>query len=217
MACRVVSAGDSFRWLHDCDYQGSDIDTINNGIKSLTGCAETCFDNNNCNFFTFGPKSLICSLKKVIDASQKVNSQGSICGLIEKRILIDNSSPSLTLYGHQWQRSNDSSYFWSPKCSFSGYDIGSQPAQTIDSCVSLCQSLQEPCTHFVFDPQNQRCYFKKATGPLHVEDYSRDAIQIDCGLLTQRFTDDYYNIEFIPKSNINCEKQTTTTTAAAAT
>ena len=98
--------------------------------------------------------------------------------------------------------------------------IGSQPAQTIDSCVNLCESRQEPCTHFVFDPQNQRCYFKKATGPLHVEDYSRDAIQIDCGLLTHRFTDDYNNIEFIPKSNINCEKQTTTTTtttAAAAT
>lgn len=181
---RVQTTGDPFKWLYDCDYLGNDLVIINNGnTNSSILCAEGCFNNNNCNFFTFSSKTTICSLKKLDDVSnisKKIIRQGSICGLIEKRI-----KSSMLLHGRQWQMSADGSYAYSQTCSFTNYDIGYVTfIDTYDLCAQHCKARPEPCTHFVLD--SSFCYFKKITGSVNVEDYSYDPVRYKnllCGFL----------------------------------
>lgn len=210
--------------MNNCDYKGFELVAISNGAKSLMSCAEACFANSNCNFFTYNSQTTICSLKNVNDVivNQRVASQGSICGVIEKRIVIDNS-PSLSLYGRQWQRSNDSSYAWAPTCGFRVATKYSDQA-TVDStsatdCAQQCKTnFLERCTHFHFYDKTN-CALLKVTGPIVVEDYYYATV---CGFLTQQpFVNDadFNNVEFMPNYGQNVTATSTaatyTTTAAS--
>ena len=150
--------------MFDCDYKGGDIATIN-GITSLMRCAETCFNNNNCNFFTFGALTSICSLKTVSDTSQIKSNQGIICGMIEKRIPKLRSKRSVrylslsdvnSKYGRQFQTTGDSSYYLSTSCFVSGsvtqaFDDKDPSVSTIDGCVSKCKARPDICDLFVYE------------------------------------------------------------------
>ena len=192
-------------------------------------CAEACFNNKDCNFFTFNAQSSICSLKNVSDIistiSKKVNSQGSICGLIEKRIPINNSSTSsLSLYGRSWYKSIDGSYAFSFRCSLSNYytisaDTGYQSA-TEELCAQQCKARLDVCTHFSFDLDRRGCQFYKATGPLiRVNDESGyvNTGGWGCGILTQSIlSTEFNNVEFMTNYS-NSEKQEFITTSTVAT
>ena len=66
MGCRVA-AGDSFKWMNNCDYKGFELVAISKSAKSLMSCAGACFANKDCNFFSYSSQTTICSLKNVND------------------------------------------------------------------------------------------------------------------------------------------------------
>ena len=198
MAYRVA-AGDSFKWLYDCDYKGSDLVTINNGTKSLMRCAEACLNNTNCNLFTFNAKSSICTLKKVTDTGKRVTSQGSICGLIEKRIpqFKQLAVGTLAEEHRKWTVAQNGSYWWSQGCTIFGYDTQRiDRVNTIDDCAQPCRARKEQCTHFVFDSNDGSCVLKMVNNYPYVTAQDDQPSNIFCGFT---FVDndnvDFNNVE----------------------
>jgi len=199
LACRVA-AGDSFKWINDCDYNGNDLVIITNGTKakSLMRCAEACFANNNCNFFTFNSKSSICTLKTVTVMSfiQIVfNQPGSLCGLIDKRLLSSGhpSSPVVSLFGRQWMVSHDSSYLFSPGCSFSGSNTTVIKRPNVDACAQECKALSQQCLYFVFASSNHDCLLNNNKGnPQFVNIWG----EFTCAVVNQYSL--FNNVEFMP-------------------
>ena len=164
-------------------------------------CAEACFANNNCNFFTYNSKSSICTLKTVTVMSfiQIVfNQPGSLCGLIDKRLLSSgNPSPVVSLFGRQWMVNHDSSYLLSPGCSFSGSNTTSVvKTPNIDACAQECKALSEQCLYFVFASSNHDCLLNnndnKGNNPQFVDIWG----ELTCAVVNQYSL--FNNVEFMP-------------------
>ena len=180
-------------------------------------CAEACFDNNNCTFFTYSSKSSICSLKKVTDITfsqiaVSTQQQGSLCGLIDKRLRSSANSSSVSLFGLQWTTSPDGSYLLSPGCSFPVPDNTIITTSTFDACAQECKGRPQQCTYFVFAPGNSYCLMNKKSDP----QFSGRAIGTTCGIVSQYSSSLFNNVEFMTNYS-NSEKQEFITTSTAAT
>lgn len=213
--------------MYDCDYKGSDIYTISNGTNSLMRCAEACFNNNNCSLFTFNSKSIICSLKKVVDTGKKIVSQGSICGLIEKRIppFKQPKVGTISEEHRKWTVTQDGSYQWSQGCTFFGYDtVRIDRVNNVDECAQPCSARKEQCTHFVFNSNDKSCILKKVNNYPYITAQDDQPSNIFCGFtLASNDNSDFNNVESImplamPKGD--CTEKiviTSTSTETAAT
>ena len=192
--CSLISDGDaSFQWINDCYYNGNDFET-KYGVKSFMRCAENCFNNTNCNYFTFGAQISLCSLKHFNDSSQAVgvSSKGSICGMIPDRII---TSKSTLAAGRQWRTSQDGSFKWASNCHYLSFDIPTAiPVANVTVCGRYCQANVN-CNFFSFRMTDNYCLPKKTNGLYTSE--STMTTGFSCGFITDR----KYNVETLMTSN----------------
>ena len=175
----------SFQWINDCDYNGNDIET-KYGINSFMRCAEICFNNTNCNYFTFDPQISICSLKHVFDSTHtEVSSKGSICGMFPSR-----TSQSTLIAERQWKTSKDGSFKWASGCNFIFFDVLLPVVlPNVTACGEYCQANIR-CNIFTFRLNDKTCLPKKRNGLITGETTMTD-LNFSCGFIPDR----KYNVE----------------------
>jgi len=202
-------------------------------------CGEACFNNKNCNFFTFGSNSSICYLKTVSDTSKIVSNLGNICGMIEKRIIkLPQPQPTLpppkilsayeisAKYGDSWMTSADGTYAYLYWCDFRGNntktyestktnDYGDFKGTYFDYCARACEDQRDICDHFVWyrsDTSEVTCFLKKnPTGVI-----LNSSGNFLCGVMTNlprsspTTIPNFNNVEFMPKCNYELSNATYT-------
>ena len=167
-------------WDDDCDIRGNDIETKME-LNSYLQCAEACFKNRKCNYFSYSTKRLSCILKNARVASEAVTSIGIVCGMFPNRIPKSTSN-------RQWQISKDKSFKWAKKCFYGAQDedgegnFSQKTVANITDCALHCKSNSN-CNYFVMNNENNRCYLKESNKWILTEE---KVSAYSCGFLTKR-------------------------------
>ena len=113
-------------------------------MHSLTRCGEACFNNINCNYFSFNIDMSTCHLKKASLISQTVFIQGRICGSIGHRIK-EIFQPSAS--NSKWHVNENGSFKWAEHCYWGDAYFSSVKSSSITECAEYC--IDHPrCNYF---------------------------------------------------------------------
>jgi len=124
--------------------------SIINEKSTLILCAEACFKNPKCSYFSFNHQTSMCYLKKAEKIKMSQESVSLICGRIASRIKTRNW---FTAAGYQWDSG----------CDFRGNDFITKPMSTHTDCGEACKDNQN-CNYFTYNRLRSICLLKKWPG-----------------------------------------------------
>jgi len=183
-------------------------------MHSLTRCGEACFNNINCNYFSFSVDMSTCHLKKASLISQSIFIQGRICGSIGHRIK-EIFQPSAS--NSKWHVNGNGSFKWAEHCYWGDahFSVKSSSMSSINECAQHC--IDHPiCNYFYLWARSgirgQKCYLVKShnlmlVGKPNIYRYA------SCGFIPKRWP--MRHVEYIipnTKFEVSVSSSTTSST-----
>ena len=154
---------------------------------NFANCGLACFENKQCNYFVYKPKTLTCHLKKS-DSIKTISSPGNYCGFINNR-----GTP-----GRDYQISTDGSIMWDNACDFNGNDrfpSTSKSMPTHTECGQACKA-DLSCIYFTFNRATSTCYTKEATTIFNHSNKSPSVTV--CGFILEREPYTQKLLQYVP-------------------